>query len=170
MHLSSLSALLPWRWANPATGYTPTAARPIPGTCGRDPASFGMPVLDGPPDTVIYLAGDLSEAIGRISRLRAHGIEVLLGLGHGVPRNAALVIDAASFVDHGRIENCLGLARTAQAGPYALILYPDRSLLVPISDAPERVEAHPVMRQQFDWLSRVLRDQRQMTPALAASR
>lgn len=169
MHLSSLSALLPWRWANPATGYTPTAARPMPGTCGSDPAPFGMPAPDGPPDTVIYLAGDLSEAMGRIARLRAHGIEVLVGLGHGVPQYAALIIDAASFEDHGRVENCLRIARKAQAGPHALVLYPDRGLLVPISDNPAQVTAHPVMRRQFEWLGRVLQEHAEIAETRAAS-
>lgn len=167
MRLLSISALLPWHWSRAEAGFAPPvsrhasrpglfddapAGRPRPGDAFVPDLSSG----DGPPDQVIYLAGRLSDALARIGQLRAFGVEVLLGLSQGVPPQAAVIVDAESFDDAGKVEHCLDLLRDEGRGGHVLVLYGDRSLVVALDDGPALRHAYLPALQQLNWLRRTL--------------
>lgn len=74
------------------------------------------------PGTVIYLAGDVGAALDRLAALRAQGIEVCLGLGPPLPREAFVIVDAPSFDAPYKFRYAFSQVRQARPGLPAMVL------------------------------------------------
>lgn len=128
-------------------------ARPLTGTQHDADAT---PML-GPPDRVVYLARDVAAALGRIAWLRAHGIDVYVGLGMGIPDDAEVVIDAGCGNATLPFRHWAEMLRPYGFSREILFLGHTTCLIVEVNGASPAQRCHvPTRTAQLAWLRAAL--------------
>jgi len=112
----------------------------------------------GPPERVVYLARDIAPALGRISALRAQGIEVYLGLYMGIPDDAEVVVDAGCQETAPPFRHWAEMLEHHGFSRQILYLHDDACVIAPAGPVPAALPQEASDRsRQLLWLQSALR-------------